>query len=523
MSHLAFVSLLIFSATISHGALGPTGNGGPFSFSADKASSGLNLFFSADQAEREFRPHAAAGLRNQLILQCENDALSGGKAQTSFLCALARREAHERSFFVALPLSGWLFPQPSLPWPNLSELTFSERIAWEARAFLSGSLRGDQNIGKGFLAIESLNRLFPSFTNGRWWKYEAAMSTRERTRLASAVASLNTLGVSEHEASRQARARLDGLTFGVAPQIGYRSFSGFFAGVRVWDDRLSDEDRSVALMATAFSNSTLLGNARYCDRVVVAPLFIESEFGGGWDRRRFLNSQSDDVTYFRQSLASVRLGIGYEMAPFLTARTGVRVSAKGDERPDGGTGLVAQSGYGTLGPDLSLVWDLRDSAVIPRHGLYVGVVAGRSYLDGTSSYWDLRGRIEAYSSLSRRVSWNTILAASVFVGNSRRDLLPVWGEQNLWLPGVAHERYRAQRGLGASTEIQSELAEGIRGLVFATAIALGDPQVRQDAFLWGGGVGAEVSFTRKTRPTFRFELGWLSQELSIRTEWKVAI
>ena len=81
------------------------------------------------------------------------------------------------------------------------------------------------------------------------------------------------------------------------------------------------------------------------------------------------------------------------------------------------------------------------------------------------------------------------------------------------------ERYRALAGMGGTTEFQREVGDGFRLLAFLTALGLTNPLVPGDTVLLGGGLGTEISFSQRTRPTLRAEVGWLSGEWSFRTYW----
>lgn len=480
-----------------------------------------DLFWQADRAEREFRPHAAATYRATFLENCDRATTSS--ESVAFLCALARREAQDRRFVRHLPFADWINPTPDLPWPLLQTLPFAERTALSARGFLAEPLRGARTGAKGYVALESAVRLFSQSAEPAWWNYLAAVSQRHSERVASAALQLAQQGVSLADAIHEAQARRDGVDFGWAPQLGYRSFFGLFAGVQVWDDRLGDLPRGLRAGVVAFSTLGVSATAEYWDRHSLSPLIVETNAGVGWERHRYFLSSREQPSDFRQTNGRGKVALGYELVPALTLRLAYGAQWRGAEGFDGGLALGADRGMTLHGPEVSLTWDQRDSAVVARQGslFQVGTRQWSSNRDSTQTEAWARG--DVYVPLSRRLSWNATATAALAAGNRSRQLLPLWGTGTLALPGVAQERYRARQGVGASSELQSEIAEGVRGVGFLSAIALSDPMLARDSFLAGGGLGAEIAFARRTRPTLRIELGWLSGEWNFEANWRVAL
>ncbi len=490
----------------------------------------LHQFFEADRAERAFRPHAAARSRAAFLSRCPSDTKAFSveeRSRFAFLCAIVLNESNERSSVRSLPIVSWFSSVTPLPWDALAALPQAEQVAWQARAVLTNSGWSIPR-DRGFLALENIRQLFPNFQEARWWRYEAALAQRQPTQIASAYAELlagsgakKPFAVPDPEFAE--RRFLDGLTYGIVPELGFQSFLGFNAGARWWNERIGDEPRAISLVANAYSNSSVVGEARYEDRKWFSssflPVIVKLAVSGGWDRKRYLLGARDVTADFHQSGFTSEGRLQFPVWESLSVEAGYHFFYLGDETVSGGTLVPPIGAYSGRGPIVSLSWDSRDSAIVPRDGYRVLVEWMQRAFDKEPTSNEIRGRAEAYLVLSKQLSWSGALVTNQFWGSRRRDLVPVWGNGHLSLPGLVRERYRALSGLGGTTEFQREFSDGFRMLAFLTALGLTNPLVPGDTVLLGGGLGAELSFSQRTRPTLRAELGWLSSEWSVRAFW----
>ncbi len=535
LNRTLFTSLLFFLLSLSaHSAVSF-----PFLPPAAKPDtiSWVSLFLSVDAAERDFHPHQAARLRNAFGSRCDVAEASGwaeisseDQARISFLCSLVRREVWQKSSLTSLGLMRILHPEPQVPWETLKSLDFGERTVWESRAFLTTGNHPARTLGKSLLSLESVTRLYPHFPDGHWWKYEAALNQRQQSRIASAFSDLQSaaqVSLSDNEKGQEAnsaRRRLDGLSYGVTPEIEYRSFLGIVGGIRIWDDRLGDEARTFAASAQVSSTETLLARVRFEDRSWLAPLALNMEFSGGWDRHGYRGAGSSSASLFRQASGNSRLGADMPLWGQLSVQAGYKIWATGNERSDGVASLIPISSTRGHGPYVGGLWDTRDSRVVPRRGQKISLELTQTSLSDarSSSLFEARARGETYFPIDRYRSWSATVAGAIYDGLNRRDLLPTWGYEELLLPGLSGERYRARAGLGVTIEFQQRLGEGFRALAFVTSVLFKDPQVVSDSAIGGGGLGIEAAYSRKTSPTFRAELGWISGEWALNSRWHVA-
>ncbi len=492
---------LLSTILLSHAGIFP---GVAFSFS-------LESFWAAERAEHELKVHEAARRRDEFLRDCAGTAPRS--AGERFACRLIGGERVEASPWLALPFARWFHPTASVSLTELKGLPFAEKAQWEARAFISPLRPAEQTTGQGWLALESTVRLSSDRAEPRWWRYQALISARDPRR---DVTAFDSTLFSSDAADPNRRDRLDGVSYGIAPFFGVRTFRGGVAGARLWDDRLGDRRQAVELSAQAATNATFSAGGAFSDGEWTAPLRSRLEAGAYSDQFRYVANVG--ATRFREEGVWASAQLTFPLIASLTARLGGRLLARGDERAEGPGPLAAQAGATLGGPVAALAWDTLDSRTTPRSGLLFEVEATKNF----GAFWEGKARAGAHYSFSRKVSASVIAVASAQEGSPRRNLLTGWGREWLNLPGIQENRYRAPAGLGACVELQGELARNVRGLIFGTGVGMRNPLATTDSFIGGGGVGMEIAMGIKTRPTLRGEFAVMDGAVVFNVDWKAA-